>query len=405
MIKRITKKIFNKDLGFKINWPIMLPVFLLCLFSLILLRSFNPELFYKQAIWLCIGFFAMLFIQFIRLRVFNEYAYHLYGLLIILLSITHFMPKINHAKRWIITPFFQFQPSEIGKIILILALAKFLSDRKDNNNQLLTVVITLVIVSIPASLVLFQPDLGTSIIYGLISLPMLYWSGIRPYYLFLFIAPLVTMLTSYSITVFYIWMAVIIIVLFLSQPTIRQGSIVFTINICFGLLSSPVYGVLKPYQRERLLAVLDPYKYHDSSGYQLIQSLIAIGSGGISGKGFMKGTQTHGSYLPVKESDFVVSVAGEEFGLLGIGYILIIFSIFIYWVTEYMGKMNNDFSSLTLVGILSTLFSHLILNMGITVGLFPVTGLPATFLSYGGTFLITCLIMVGIINNNITNNI
>ena len=119
----------------------------------------------------------------------------------------------------------------------------------------------------------------------------------------------------------------------------------------------------------------------------------------------MQGTQTHGNYLPVKNSDFIVSVAGEEFGLLGISYILIIFSVLIYWVTQYIGKMNNDFSSLTLIGILTVLFSHLILNMGITVGLFPVTGLPAPFLSYGGTFLLSCLIMVGIINNNVTNSI
>ena len=119
-------------------------------------------------------------------------------------------------------------------------------------------------------------------------------------------------------------MTIIVVVLFLSQPNIRQASTVFVVNIGFGLLSSPAFGVLRPYQRDRLLALLDPYKYQDSTGYQLIQSWISIGSGGISGKGFMQGTQTHGNYLPVKNSDFIVSVAGEEFGLLGISYILII---------------------------------------------------------------------------------
>ena len=113
----------------------------------------------------------------------------------------------------------------------------------------------------------------------------------------------------------------------------------------------------------------------------------------------MQGTQTHGNYLPVKNSDFIVSVAGEEFGLLGISYILIIFSVLIYWVTQYIGKMNNDFSSLTLIGILTVLFSHLILNMGITVGLFPVTGLPAPFLSYGGSSIISTSILSGFILN------
>ena len=126
---KITNKFFNKNLSFKINWTIMIPVILLCLFSLVLLRSTSSQLFYKQAIWLCIGSGLIIFIQFIRLRIFNEYAYHLYLLLLILLCITYFMPEINKAQRWIVTPFVTFQPSEIGKIFLIFAIAKFLSEK------------------------------------------------------------------------------------------------------------------------------------------------------------------------------------------------------------------------------------------------------------------------------------
>ena len=151
--------------------------------------------------------------------------------------------------------------------------------------------------------------------------------------------------------------------------------------------------------------MLDPFRDPEGAGYQVIQSIISIGSGGILGKGFNEGTQNQLRYLPVRDTDFIISVAGEEFGLFGIIFILFSFSVFIYWVTQYLSKMNNDFSSLTLVGILTILFVHLIVNMGMTVGLFPVTGLPAPFLSYGGTFILTCLVMIGIINNNIANNI
>ena len=406
---KITRKLFNRDLNFKIIWPMVIPIIVLCIFGLVLLRSTSSQYgystFYKQLTWMTIGSTIFIFIQFIRLRIFNEYAYHLYVLLLISLLITYLMPVRGGAQRWIILGGFSIQPSEIGKLIVVFAIAKFLSDRKVDKNQLKTIILTLTIGLIPALLVLGQPDLGTSIIYIAMTFPMLYWIGIRPYYLFLFMAPIISMISSYSITSFYIWMFILVVVLFLSQPSIREASIVFIINICSGLLSIIAYENLQPHQKDRLLVLLDPYIAPLKEGFQVIQSMVSIGSGGILGKGFASGTQTQLKILPVRDTDFIVSVAGEEFGLFGIIYILLFFSIFIYWVTEYLRKINNDFSSLTLVGILAILFVHLIVNMGMTVGLFPVTGLPAPFLSYGGTFLLTCMIMIGIVNNNITNNI
>ena len=129
------------------------------------------------------------------------------------------------------------------------------------------------------------------------------------------------------------------------------------------------------------------------------------GSGGFSGKGFKEGTQHHLGYLPEPSTDFIIAVAAEEFGLIGISFILLMFGVLTYWITEYLNKFNNDFSSLSLVGIFTILYTHLIVNMGMTVGLFPVTGLPVPFLSYGGTFFLTCAIIIGIANNNISNNI
>ena len=137
------------------------------------------------------------------------------------------------------------------------------------------------------------------------------------------------------------------------------------------------------------------------TGYQVIQSIIAIGSGGVWGKGIGEGTQTQLRYLPVRDTDFIVSVIGEEMGLLGITVILGVFFTMLYWMTVYAGVISNKFSSLTLIGFASILFIHLIVNMGMTVGLFPVTGLPVPFLSYGGTFFLTCAIIIGIANNNI----
>ena len=412
---RILNKIFNKDFNFKVIWPIVLPIIGISIFGLILLRSTSFDCidchttnylsFYNQLTWMWIGVIAFIFIQFLRLKILNEYAYHIYFLLLLNLFMTYLMPERGGSHRWICFGSICYQPSEIGKIFLVCAIAKFLSDRKDSKNQLKTIVLTLVIGLIPALIVFGQPDLGTALIYLAVIFPMLYWIGIRPFYLFLFIAPILSMFSSYSIVTFYIWMFTLIIVLFYSQPTIKEAFFIFITNICFGLTSIKVFESLYPHQQERLLTLLDPMRDRFGSGYQVYQSIISIGSGGISGKGFNQGTQSNLQYLPEKSTDFIIAVGAEEFGLLGISFILLLFSIFTYWVTEYLGKLNNEFSSLTLVGLFTVLYVHLIVNMGMTVGLFPVTGLPAPFLSYGGTFFLTCSIIIGIINNNINNNI
>ncbi len=412
---KLLNKIFNKDFNFKINWSIVAPIIALSVFGLILLRSTSFDCtdchssnyisFYNQVVWVCIGIIAFSLIQFIRLKVLNEYAYHLYIFLLTGLIITYFMPERGGSHRWICLASICFQPSEIGKILLVCTLSKFLSDTKDSKNQLKTIISALAIGLLPAVLVFGQPDLGTSLIYIAVIFPMLYWVGIRPFYLFLFTAPIISMLSSYSITTFYIWMLILVVVLFYSQPTIRQSCFIFITNICFGLTSIKVFENLYPHQQERLLTLLDPMRDRFGSGYQVYQSIISIGSGGVSGKGFNQGTQSHLQYLPEKSTDFIIAVGAEEFGFLGITFIIFMFSIFTYWVTEYIGKLNNDFSSLTLVGLFTVLYVHLIVNMGMTVGLFPVTGLPAPFLSYGGSFFLTCSVIIGIINNNINNNI
>ena len=411
---RILNKIFNKDFNFKIIWPIVLPIMSISIFGLVLLRSTSFDClgcetnfitFYNQFKWMGIGAGLFVFIQFIRLKVLNEYAYHFYIFLLFALVVTYFMPERGGSHRWIGIGAFSFQPSELGKILLVFALAKFLSDRKDDKNQLTTILFALAIGLIPALLVFGQPDLGTALIYLAVIFPMLYWIGIRPFYLFLFISPIISMLSSYSIITFYFWMFLLIFVLFYSQPTIRQATFIFIINSCFGIIAIKVYENLYPHQQDRLLTLLDPMRDRFGSGYQVYQSIISIGSGGVSGKGFNQGTQSHLQYLPEKSTDFIIAVAAEEFGLIGISFILLMFGIFTYWITEYLSKLNNDFSSLTLVGVFTILYVHLIVNMGMTVGVFPVTGLPAPFLSYGGTFFITCAIIIGIINNNITNNI
>ena len=159
------------------------------------------------------------------------------------------------------------------------------------------------------------------------------------------------------------------------------------------------------HQKERILTLLNPARDPHGAGYQVLQSIIAIGSGGLWGKGAGDGTQTQLRYLPVRDTDFIVSVIGEEMGLLGISIILVVFFAMLYWIIVYAGIISNKFSSLTLIGFASILFIHFAVNMGMVVGLLPVTGLPAPFLSYGGSFLLSCMLILALSTNIINHHI
>jgi rod shape determining protein RodA len=406
----ILTKVVSRNSTININFRIVSPIILLCLLSLFLLNStsaessFSTSTFSRQLLWLLIGVFVFICAQFLRIQFFNEYAYHFYVILVIAILGTYFMPIKGGSQRWLIFGPLSIQPSEVGKVLMVFVLAKFLSDQRDNANHLGILISTIVLVIFPALLVFNQPDLGTSIIYLVITYPMLYWVGIRPYYLFIVISPVLSVLAAFNIIVFYLWMLLIILLFLFSQPRVLEGVFLFIVNVSCGLLTPYIWeNILYEHQRNRILTFLDPLRDPQGSGYQIIQSMTAIGSGGFWGTGLGQGTQTHLRYLPVRDTDFIISVSGEELGLFSILFILASYSFFIFWMLVYAEKIRNIFSSLVMIGFVSILFVHLLVNMGMIVGLFPVTGLPAPFISYGGSFLLTCILMVGLINN-ITNN-
>jgi len=408
-------KIFHSPKSVRFQWRIILPVAALCIIGILTLYStgnhlqFTDTSMFKQLIWLCIGGLLFLILQYIRIQFLYETAFIFYGLLIIALLLTYLMPTISGAKRWIIMGPISFQPSEFGKLILIFTLAKFLTDQHDVFDTKKIIINSLVLSIVPAMIVFKQPDLGTAVIYMSVVIPMLYWSGIKPFYLFIMIAPIISILTASSIAsnsmIFSFWIAIIITVLFFTQPKLWTGIGILLINIGFGTLSTMLWNKLYIHQQERILTLLDPMRDPQGTGYQIIQSITAIGSGGISGKGLGEGLQTHLRFLPVRDTDFIVSVIGEEMGFVGILSIILIAFILIYWMVNHAQVIHNKFSSLVMIGIGSMLFFHLFINMGMTVGLFPVTGLPAPFISYGGTFLLTSIIGIAISNNIISNNL
>ena len=407
----INKLIQNPD-QIIVRWWIFFPVIALMTISFITLKHTSIDMllfsstFIKQLIWFGIGCVVFLLSQWLRIQFFQEYAYHLYAILLILIWITYFMSAIGGSHRWVTLGYISFQPSEIGKIFLVFVIARVLSEQENKMNEVKLLLLILLMVVVPSQMVFKQPDFGTAIVYGFIALPMLYWSGIRSFYLFLVIAPVISIISAFNLIIFSLWMGILVLVIYFNQPKIIIGTFQFMVNIGCGVLSPLIWNnILYHHQKERILTLLNPLRDPQGTGYQVIQSIIAIGSGGMWGKGIGEGTQTQLRYLPVRDTDFIISVIGEELGLFGITIILIAFSVMLYWIIVYAGIISNRFSSLTLIGFASILFIHLAVNMGMTVGLLPVTGLPAPFLSYGGSFLLSSMFILALSNNIINYHI
>ena len=215
--------------------------------------------------------------------------------------------------------------------------------------------------------------------------------------MFLLIAPILSILSAFNVVAFSIWALLIAIVIYYSNANILSSASYFFGNIFFGLLARPLWDLLNPYQQNRVLTFIYPDKDPLGAAYQIIQSKTAIGSGGLFGKGWGEGTQTHLKFLPVQESDFILSVIGEELGFLTIMIILFIFGYLINTIIRNSFLSKDKFSSLILIGLGSILLAHVFVNTAMTVGLIPVKGLPLPFISAGGTFLITSYIMIGLI--------
>ena len=386
-------------------WKIFLSALFLSFIGLVALNSIsyqsqaielNP--FYKQLFFLILALVGFLISFLTPKYIIHKYAYIIYGIGS-LLVILPFLGNPNAGTyRWLnIGLPFNFQPSEFAKIFLVIALARYLSDNSIKIQYFKSIIIPIAIALIPVLIVLNQPDLGTSLVMLSVIFPMLYWAGARPFYLFLLVAPILSILSAFSVIAFSVWALLIAIIIYYSRTNIITSAGYFFGNIFFGLLARPLWDLLNPYQQNRVLTFIYPDKDPLGAAYQIIQSKTAIGSGGLLGKGWGEGTQTHLKFLPVQESDFILSVIGEELGFIVIIIILLIFAYLINSVIRYSYLSKDKFSSLILIGLGSIILAHVFVNTAMTVGLIPVKGLPLPFISAGGTFLMTSYVMIGLI--------
>jgi rod shape determining protein RodA len=225
---------------------------------------------------------------------------------------------------------------------------------------------------------------------------MLFWAGTKPSLLVLLASPAIGLILAFSTAVWGAWIVLLLGLLLWWRPYVWEGLMVMLVNVVMGIIALPFWKHLAPYQQNRLLAFLNPEVDPRAAGWHVIQSKVAIGSGGFLGKGFTLGTQKRLAFLPAQPTDFIFSVVGEELGFVGVFVALALFTALIAGLLRVARRATDPYSSLCVFGCAGLLFTHLIENVGMTVNLMPITGIPLPFFSYGGSFLLTCFVAVGI---------
>ena len=301
------------------------------------------------------------------------------------------------TKSWIAIGGHRFgQPAELAKLAVVLMLARWLAGLREPPATLRDLIPPAVIAGLPCLLVLKQPDLGSALVFVAILFCMLFWAGTKPSLLILASSPVIGLVLAFSTVAWGLWIAVLTVLLFWWRPYVWEGLAVMGLNVLGGVLALPFWNRLAPYQQNRLLAFLNPDVDPRAAGWHVIQSRVAVGSGGLLGKGFTEGTQKRLAFLPAQHTDFIFSVVGEELGFVGVLVALSLFAWLLFTLLRIARKATDPFSSLCVFGVASLFFTHIVENVGMTINLMPITGIPLPFFSYGGSFLLTCSIGVGI---------
>jgi len=357
----------SKYLSFRdFDWGLLTVVLMICGVGIVEIytatmgtKFAGSALHVKQIYWVVAGVALMFLVSLVNYEMLLENVHWFYlAALVSLLAVALFGRRYLGAKRWIMLPGGQhFQPSEWVKLILILALAKYFADHVREDATVADIVKAGLIAGVPFLLVLRQPDLGTALTYVPVAIMALFLGGIK----------------------------------------FRHAAIILLV----GAMLAPIawhYG-LKGYQKQRLTTFLNPEVDAQGSGYQVNQSLIAVGSGGIWGKGAAKGTQTQGDFLPVPQTDFIFAALAEEHGFVGCLFVLLLYFVLLMRLIQNAQTAPDRAGTFVVMGIVAVLAFHLMVNIGMVVGYMPVTGIPLPLMSYGGSSVLFMFLALGLVNN------
>lgn len=354
-------------------------------------------LFRKQIIWSVFGLIAFLVGTTISLRRLEEISPLAYAIICLLLLVTLFMGR-GPADRWIIIGPIHLQPSEIAKAGLILVTAWWLASQKVRPRKFGEVLIFLTV--IPAvALTAVQPDLGTAVSMLLIVLAMFVWAGYGIGWIILLVSPILAAVSSMHILLWIGFMLILAVILYTRKYSVPMWIAFMGSNSIVAAFTPMAWKMLEPYQQSRLITFLNPANDPHGSGWNIIQSEVAVGSGGLTGQGFLQGAQKELAFLPARHTDFVFSVWAEETGFIGCLILLTAFFM-LFWRTIVAARKSvNPFNSLVAAGVGAYIGIHVFVNVGMTLGIMPVTGLPLPLISYGGSQLVTVLFLLGLVLN------
>ena len=356
---------------------------------------------YRQFTWFGVGIVAIWIMFHVSMRVLEWVAPAVYAfsilLLVVVLAVGTGVGTAVGSHSWLSVGGHQIgQPSELAKVATVLMLARFLSSRKEPPRSLRDLIGPVLIVGVPCLLVLKQPDLGSALVFVGVFFAMLFWSGVRPRMLFMLATPVVSLLLAFNTLAWSVWIILFVLILIAWRPYVWDWVVFLTANVVMGAIAMPLWKRLAPYQQNRLLTFLDPEADPRAAGYHAIQSRVAIGSGGWFGTGYTEGPQKRLAFLPEQHTDFVFSVVGEELGFVGVVVALSLFLALFLVLIRIARRATDSFSSLAVFGIVGLFFTHVFENVGMTVNLMPITGIPLPFFSYGGSFFIICSLCLGV---------
>ena len=390
----------------KIDWFILTPVLflmgigLLTIFSATYYSAENQAYFTRQLIYALLGIILMLIFNYLPFKVIVKSSYLFYILSLLSLILVLFAGVKGYgAERWLKLGPIRLQPSEFAKIATVMAVARYLTSNNRVVDHFKHLFMVFVLVLLPFALIVKQPDLGTSLVFLALIIPVLYMAGVSWFVIFVLLPPAITMLVAFNFYAFAIWLAVILLILIFTRQKWYLKAMVIAQHLLIGYVTPILWNSLKAYQQKRILTFLKPENDPQGAGYQIIQSKIAIGSGGIWGKGFLQGSQSQLNFLPAHHTDFIFSVLGEEWGFMGVVAVLFIFLVLFLYLIWLANSVKSDYSRLVLIGLTTILTFHTLVNIGMTIGFAPVTGLPLPFLSYGGSFLLTSCAAIGLALN------
>ena len=353
-----------------------------------------------QFVWLGISLVALVVVMRVQVRWLEWFAPIAYGLGLASLALTLVIGTgagtAAGTKSWLDFGPIRIQPAQFANIATVLMLGRVMGNWGESPRSLLSLWKPLAIVAVPMLLVVAQPDLGTAMVFGGIMLATFFWAGTPVPILVMLVSPLGALFLAFHYTAFTIYMVVLIGFLYAYRMRLWESVLVLFANLAAGTVAVPLWNSLEDYQRNRFIVFRDPYIDPQGAGYQQIQSRIAIGSGGFLGRGFTQGPQKRLAFLPELHTDFIFAVIGEELGFIGALVVVAAFAGILWRLAKLAERTSDPFAGILVFGIFGAWFTHIVVNIGMTLGVMPITGIPLPFLSYGGSFLLATFIALGI---------